>query len=195
MGQYYHGVVFSRGLTGMRVIEPWSYDNGAKLMEHSYVGNDVVNAMYNEILDTPKVVVWLGDYSDERYGDIWEKRISDDEFDHIFGKVWKEPGHYKKIEDYVVNLPTKHFLVNHSRKEYLDLADYQDSNPPDEYGFVIDPLPILTAAGNGRGGGDYDGSCMEYVGRWAFDRIEYTNDVNVERYSKLDIFFREKRTT
>jgi hypothetical protein len=43
-------------------------------------------------------------------------------------------------------------------------------------GWCMNPLPLLTACGNGRGGGDF-GDChvgYEDVGTWAFDWLEYT---------------------
>jgi hypothetical protein len=40
----------------------------------------------------------------------------------------------------------------------------------------LHPLPLLTAEGNGRGGGDYDGPNMDMVGTWARDVISMENE-------------------
>lgn len=37
------------------------------------------------------------------------------------------------------------------------------------YGYFIDPLALLLAAGNGQGGGDYEGNNIELVGSWVKD--------------------------
>ena len=57
----------------------------------------------------------------------------------------------------------------------------------------VHPLPLLTACGNDRGGGDYHEGHPNYnrVGEWAFDLIECT-DRKPEGYDKLDIIFTEQ---
>ena len=44
-------------------------------------------------------------------------------------------------------------------------------------GWQIHPLPLLTAEGNGRGGGDYHGTNMEMVGAWARCRLGLVKEV------------------
>lgn len=63
------------------------------------------------------------------------------------------------------------FLVNETKKEYVDLWNI----PCVSQGYDINPLPILTAGfnTNGRGGGDYDGLSLDFVGRWCGDVINY----------------------
>ena len=47
------------------------------------------------------------------------------------------------------------------------------------------PLPLLTAVGNGRGGGDFqDGDGIEFVGTWAWHLLAFL---------KADIAFVEQR--
>jgi hypothetical protein len=41
----------------------------------------------------------------------------------------------------------------------------------------IHPLPLLTADGNGRGGGDYNGEGIDHVGTWARDRISLMKEI------------------
>ena len=57
---------------------------------------------------------------------------------------------------------------------------------------IIHPLPILCSDGNGRGGGDYNGTNMDFVGRWAYDKI-YTDNNVPNGYKKLNISFKETR--
>ena len=47
----------------------------------------------------------------------------------------------------------------------------------DKYEMVAHPIPLLTAIGNGKGGGDYHGSCMDKIGYWACDEIEANYEV------------------
>lgn len=70
------------------------------------------------------------------------------------------------------------YLINVSKHEYIDISHYlSDCGKDGEKIYdIIHPLPILTAVGNGQGGGDYEGICMEYVGVWAGDIIIPTND-------------------
>ena len=51
MGQYFHGVILNshkKNYPNKEKVKAWlspyDYGNGAKLMEHSYIGNDYVSA-------------------------------------------------------------------------------------------------------------------------------------------------------
>lgn len=58
------------------------------------------------------------------------------------------------------------FFVNEDKKQFFDLWSV-----PFVGGMRVHPLPLLTADGNGRGGGDYSGLDMNFVGSWARDFI------------------------
>jgi hypothetical protein len=58
------------------------------------------------------------------------------------------------------------------------------------YAYVIHPLPLLTAEGNGRGGGDYRGNYNNLCGIWSRDSISVANEVP-EGYTALECNFRE----
>jgi hypothetical protein len=60
----------------------------------------------------------------------------------------------------------------------------------DEYGYRIDPMPLLCAEGNGRGGGDYHGSAMKLIGSWARDLISVESEIP-NGYTELVPSFRE----
>lgn len=65
MGQYYVPVVLNEaGQIECRMCS-WDFNNGAKLMEHSWIGNDFVAAFETLLLtEAPRRVVWAGDYAD-----------------------------------------------------------------------------------------------------------------------------------
>jgi hypothetical protein len=58
--------------------------------------------------------------------------------------------------------------------------------------WCLSPLPLLTACGNGRGGGDFykDHIGFSDVGTWAFQLVEYTDHIP-KGYQNAEICFRE----
>ena len=119
---------------------------------------------------------WCGDYADDQaiHHYIWncdnEKSLPNPEEFTLDGK----------------------FIINHSRKEYIDCDKYKERSL-DKDGWCIHPLPLLTALGNGRGGGDYYENCpnVEQVGCWAGDLIS-VEDSKPEGFEELTIYFMEK---
>jgi hypothetical protein len=68
------------------------------------------------------------------------------------------------------------YLVNYDKGEFLDLWN----DVVRLGGCTINPLPLLTCEGNGRGGGDYSGLDEQYIGTWARDFIKILpNDYNI----------------
>lgn len=65
MGQYFQPCLLAED---RKKVLNWMYshhyDNGLKLMEHSYLGNDFVSAFETLIANKPQRVVWAGDYAD-----------------------------------------------------------------------------------------------------------------------------------
>ena len=167
MGQYYKAV----NVDDMESVNPHDYDNGAKLMEHSYIGNNFVEAVEFLLIDTGenkarwsgKRIVWAGDYAN--------------------AEPMKEDNLYSLVDKPLNMLieavpPDYRYLINLDKKEYVDkekcnlIIEEGDSSR-----LVIHPLPLLTVDGNGRGGGDYHEEEGEptYVGRWSRDRISLVN--------------------
>lgn len=72
------------------------------------------------------------------------------------------------------------FLYNHDKHIYLDLLHLPESYDSFyENHYYINPLPLLIAMGNGRGGGDYWNPHNEnYVGSWcdSIMRVEITKE-------------------
>lgn len=140
--------------------------SGMKLLEHSYIGNNYVNGVLEKIEDNPSSVAWVGDYADEDT-DFTETYTADD-----YKTAWKyaKDSPFKRIPE----VHTDGYIVNHSKEQFLDLDKYIAMNKENDW--CLHPLTLLTAIGNGRGGGDYRGYNSNLVGMWATDIIEYTRE-------------------
>lgn len=97
---------------------------------------------------------------------------------------YKGEKHRRDFIDCRNNLDTYKYVINIRTHEYIEIPEPSDTD------WIVHPLPILLADGNGRGGGDYHGSNMEFVGKWAFHPIGATNEIP-KGYKKLDIIFQE----
>lgn len=175
MGQYYKPMILSVERKPALFIDTHDFGNGLKLMEHSYVGNEVTRRMEHALFNNPQRVVWAGDYADNEDGlihslyDIAE--LSDVEQLAPF--------------DNGEELIDAKWLLNHDKKLAVAIPAYDTDL------WMIHPLPLLTCEGNGRGGGDYHGSNMEHVGTWARNRISVSS-VNHREFPVLDITFSEE---
>jgi hypothetical protein len=164
MGQYYKPILLedktnedgSETIIGH--LESWSYGNGAKLMEHSWIENEFVERVESILAKRASRIVWAGDYAD--YEPNKEENLYE---------MTTEDGHLHTEQ------PTKTFryIINHTMKEYVD----KQRVFPDKDGWQIHPLPLLTCEGNGRGGGDYGGNDKNLVGLWARNTISVSNDI------------------
>ena len=85
------------------------------------------------------------------------------------------------------------FLLNHDTKEFIDLNSYKE-NAMDKDCWIIHPLPLLTAIGNDRGGGDFheDNVGYESVGIWAWQLISISDDIP-KNFKPVTIIFKENR--
>lgn len=210
MGQYYTPVLMGKRYGVQATLYSWDYDNGLKLMEHSYMGNNFVNAVLRKIDHQPMRIAWMGDYADDypdddsKIREPYQQKLLKKNFMRIFDQQGKkrikpEPLEgFDKPEDF-----DGWYLINHSRKAYVDLGEYQRKNGwtekwTDRNGVtherwsVVHPLPLLTACGNGRGGGDYHSNYPDYdkVGTWAFDLIEFASYEPVG-FTKEEYYFKE----
>lgn len=177
MGQYYKPISIDKKEYlythdfKTKGYEKESWGVGLKLMEHSYIGNQVMNAV--EYLLSPEGswyktrIVWAGDYAEGEP----ERELNEQN---------ERPNLYMIMENEGTKLipPTKSirrkykYLVNHTKKIAIDLTTIEkDSN-----GYRIHPLSLLTAEGNGLGGGDYGGGDSR-VGTWARDVISMEKEV------------------
>lgn len=184
MGQYYLPIALDK----RGAIKAWwyshNYDNGLKLMEHSYIGNMLCNAVERFLIDNPTRLVWAGDYADNEKG----KKFN------LFDLCDRKPGRERKNDD-ASDLPSGMFVVNHTKKEYYARDEVKgfmvsDYRTGERWEMKINPLPLMTSEGNGQGGGDYYGEKgVKDIERWARDVIELTA-TEPEGYKKINPYFK-----
>ena len=169
MGQYYMPVI----KRGNKLQKVYSHDfrNGLKLTEHSYVGNNFVNVVANELVEYPAQLYWCGDYAEE--ADFPSK--------YMFNKIYRYA--WGRDSETTVDNPNEQFdwtkdwyYINETKKEYILMPKPGD--------WVFTPLSLLAAVGNGRGGGDYrKGS--EMVGYWRGDKVYLSLDKPNNKYEDI----------
>jgi hypothetical protein len=177
MGQYYRPILLD-GTKTKPLFYAVSYDvgNGAKLMEHSWMKNDFVAAIENVLMNMPMSIVWAGDYADEEpitsLSSEMVKRLVEDEYE--LEKVKESGVNLYTMSQYTgtkltINSGIKtnkyKYLINYDKKQFVN-----KTKVPNNDGWQIHPLPLLTCEGNGRGGGDFRGD-DSIVGAWARDVI------------------------
>ncbi len=174
MGQYFDCVMGS-ATTKFRKYPAHDFGQGAKITEHSWVGNDFVNKMAHILRFTPRQVAWIGDYAE----DVEPK------FDNV--AEFKYNGVKKLPVDYMEN----GILANYRKKEYLDMSLYYELNKYDDARdtWCLNPLPLLTAVGNGQGGGDYHGINEDDVGIWAYDTLRFAKPSDYENWNLITSSF------
>lgn len=218
MGQYYKCMIGDpKDYQIPKGIDSWTYDNGAKLMEHSYVGNGYVDAAIRLLemlssLENPCRMVWMGDYGDDDLPDIvCENKKNSDKcmfLYHAYCNAWRYLGdEFTPVKD-IDELPLRDVELRHhsksgviidlDRQEYVRIVDKVVEDDESTWG-QIHPLPLLTSVGCGNGGGDYYGSNMEWIGAWAGDHIIWMEDEDFATFypackmKELDIEFKEER--
>lgn len=184
MGQYYNLMTLktrskeARNTQNVK-IDKWFYahefDNDLKLMEFSYVGNDLVNAFCSTLANEPKIVVCGGDYADTD-----RKRQKRNLYELATGKTKVNPNDFTDVLR-----KTYQYIINEDTKQFVDVT----KSKRDKWGYRIHPLPILIAEGNGRGGGDYHGSDMDKVGIWARNLIRVSDEKPAKGYKELKVNF------
>lgn len=176
MGQYYRATLYAE--KEMKWLSSYDTNNGAKLMEHSYIGNYYVMNAEKILFRKPMCVAWIGDYAEE-------EDTEDTLLKKMIKKVWNEPdvtaetptvirGEFGRIVD--DNL----YLINLSKYEKVDLYEWHTKHTEPKYGSCVHPLPLLTAVGNGRGGGDYSAE-SNFIGYWAGDLIVVVDYADEQR--------------
>jgi len=161
MGQYYKPISIEK----KEYVYSHEYDNGLKLMEHSWIGNNFVGVVEDLIAEGGRWygdrIVWAGDYADEeknRKSNLFSLTEKDK------CKINPKPTGTKYR--YVLNLDTKEYVDT----KKIPMSDVYVDEKGKEWPFAIHPLPILTCEGNGRGGGDFHKE-DPLVGAWARNRV------------------------
>ena len=190
MGQYYYPTILREKNKRFYSEEFYShdYDNGLKLTEHSYCGNNFVETIMAQLLNKPGRLAWIGDYhSDGDFAElnpdlpeIIEKKFyahykcftSSGNADYCKGKHVR---YYNKPEE--VKERQGRFIINQDKKCYIVMEEYEKNSLTcaEVNDWHFHPIPLLTAVGNGRGGGDFHGIGEEDVGCWAGDLLEVRN--------------------
>jgi hypothetical protein len=174
MGAYYQAVC-----TGTNeAISPSITEDFYKLMEHSWIGNEFLNLVLHNIHKGSwknQPVVWSCDYDDDSLWNV-AKSISFSE-DVIHTSKWKG------YEDCII--------LNNSKKEFIDLAEYKQQFFYRGEG-TVHPFSLLTSqATHSMGGGDYHADSADR-GRWSGDKFVVTfnkHKIPSEYKNISDVFF------
>ena len=203
MGQYYRPIlkinnrieVLNRNL----IIDGDEEYTMAKLMEHSWIGNWLMETVCDRIYNSDKPVrlIWMGDYADQFADDLKTtfNGLTKKQIKNYHKAAWGEPDRGMTIFRASFDFKDK-YIVNHTKKEYVDFSLYYESSVMNCDGdmWCIHPLSILTAIGNEYGGGDYRSptlaSTFELVGYWAWDEINITDEIPAG-YELLQPLFKE----
>lgn len=182
MGQYYNPAILDTNNKSKVVAWAYSHDyqNGLKLMEHSWIGNNFVARIEEEIKNTPKRIVWAGDYADHDVnedGKALHVRVEDGKEYPL--NIYSLCTDATKLEYKGCKRPVAYrYLVNHDKKQFVDLSTRKlpisDTweNKGRKFNYRVHPLPLLTVEGNRSGGGDYfSDHGKEFEGTWARDLI------------------------
>lgn len=196
MGQYYRAYLEADEPDRYEVFRPWC---GAKLCEIAFCDLSFVNLVFNRLINRPMHLAFIGDYANDK-DDKWGGYNHSGymlRYDRAYGDeaganaiVCMEEEEARKVQEQVKDISSA-YVVNKSRKEFISLRDYKrlaEKYYPKAY--VMHPLVILTACGNGRGGGDYytnDEDLYASVGKWAFDVIEIVLTQNMVNSTYKDV--------
>ncbi len=181
MGQYYKFIILGDDKKNgkeviLLVIHPRCYNEGSKIMEHSYLNTNLMNTVEYLISHEGPFynsrILWAGDYAQEEddTGNLY--RIADD---------------YSSFEGQYCN-PKLRYIANHTKKVYVDKL--RNKNDDDNNNDLIHPLPLLISEGNGSGGGDYRGNNIELCGTWARDVISMLEEIP-DNYDEVVCDFEE----
>jgi len=157
MGAYYAAC----NTKDKEILKTWKFNTGAKMMEHSYIGNSFIDVVLNEIFEGSwknKPITWLCDYDESfEFEGLWDNSI--------------------EIDSCAENLDWLDYsdciIINNDTKEYIDLVEYK-LNWLGERKWVIHPFSLLTSSVNqAMGGGDYQFD-NDNRGRWSNCRFVVT---------------------
>lgn len=195
MGQYYKPTIQAIKYDDNRnqVRKLFSFDTydlhyGVKLCEHADKNSQVVRLVTNLIYELNKQgwstqLVWLGDYAEPSFGKNTDLYGS---LNYTNVQLRKEDGVIVSamVEgfDGVIDMTQEHhYLLNHDRNEYI--------NTEENVGTYYSQLALLTADGNGKGGGDYWGANWREVGLWRYHKISVMDKEQLDEYLKERSFF------
>lgn len=189
MGQYYKPAIQAikyednrKQVRKLFVIDPYDLDYGVKLCEHTHRNSEVVRLVTNLMYELNKQdwttqLVWLGDYANPSFGVE----------PNLYGSLKYTNVKFRKEDGVIVSAMVEgfngvidmtqdhHYLVNHDRNEYINTAENVGA---------YSQLALLTADGNGKGGGDYWGKNWRDVGLWRYHEISVMDKERFDEYLK-----------
>ena len=163
-------------------MSPHNYKNGAKLTEHSYIGNNFVQEL--EHLISPEGmfymsrIVWAGDYAEPEKNESY----------NLYTVVSNSTRTTLQYQNSHQDTSSYRYIVNHSQKLYVD----KERCTKNKYNLIVHPLPLLVSEGNGCGGGDYRGNNIELCGTWARDIISVEKTIQNDYKELVCDFFEEE---
>ena len=177
VGQYYYGVM--RELD-YKYVYVDTVDCGWKLMEHAYLFVPEILAVYKYLINNPCRVWWVGDYAKE--SELPETVFNIPRNKGLRHEMYKarELIKLKSVPKTPITVYNKYpMLINHALKQYINMEQYIKTykNTTSDDRYIISPLQVLTAVGNGRGGGDYFGLHKDLAGKWAGCSLEVRKSV------------------
>lgn len=201
MGQYY----VIANTDKKEFLCPYKFDNGAKLMEWSYIKNKMCKALFYLLNDRWKGdhVYVVGDYAaPDDPNEVWYSSLKkemeklglptniEDEGTSLYSYI---QDFFRDISKEVKNKSANiRYIYNTATEEYVDLKHcpiawvWHDRETGEKSVAKINPLSLLLAMGNNRGGGDFRNDINRFVGSWCD-----TTDSIVVSSKKLDYDFEE----
>lgn len=170
MGQYYRTIVKRESDGEIHIFDGGDFEDfiPLKLCEHSWIGNYWADYIAHSIYLTPCRVAHVGDYANPEEDTNVNEKLSDWyslRNDKKYKAPYKDEGEFDYKDKY---------LINHDQKCYIDLNKYIEQCKVQEDDWICNPITLLTAVGNGKGGGDFTEEDIGYedIGTWAGDLIE-----------------------
>jgi hypothetical protein len=177
MGQYYKAIILAEKTDKKEFIrasiEPYTNGSGSKLTEHSYIDDIFMTAVEYVLCPLGMFyksrIVWAGDYAEN------EPELNENLYNLSENKIYNPilPKNCNEI------MNKYRYIVNHTKKQYVDKKNK-----------ILHPLALLTAEGNGAGGGDYFGTNEILIGSWGRDIISIDEEIP-ENYTELVCEFKE----
>lgn len=160
MGQYYKAVLVDHEWF-IQTIQP----SGYKMLEHAYYWNETMKRVEKLLLNESYNVMWIGDYS-EVWSLVWKHKFPNEE-DRNYENPYKESELLERIEWY------SYYLINKSKKEFINMTKQQENYDKSELWWLIHPLPILCKTSWEYSWWDYRPNMQnwEYIGNWCGDII------------------------
>jgi hypothetical protein len=197
MGEYFKPIILKKDWKKRKDIvefstDSWSSNNGAKLMEHSWAGNNFVGLACFMLrhLYYGYPFVWASDYVEAE--EVTTEAYPQGVYIYGHGSNYADSEGCKYFLNYFNKeyevIPQYNYAVNLDKNEYVRIPKYNKKE------HRVHPLPLLCCNSDGRGGGWYHGKTgLEYIGRWAYDRIGVANSRKaIEGMTEIKPDFKEE---